>query len=83
MNFDEIMKNVNREILKPKEELQLTKSMFNEMVKEGLINQKERLTIELKNKTLIINGKKQSEATCAKYQKYIKGESFHISISKE
>jgi hypothetical protein len=83
INFEEIMKNANKEIVKAKEELKLTKAMFNEMEKEGLIDQKEVFSIEFKNKTLFINGKEQSEATLDKYQKYIKGDSFKIAISKE
>ena len=83
INIDEIMKNANAGIAKAKEELRLTKKMFNEMEKDGLINQKEGFTIEYKDKTLIINGKKQSEAIRHKYQQYIKGDSFKISISKE
>ena len=83
INVDEIMKNANAGISKAKEELLLTKQMFNEMEKDGLINQKDGFTIEYKDKTLIINGKKQSEATTRKYQQYIKGDSFKISIGKE
>jgi hypothetical protein len=83
LNVDEIMKNANKEIVRTKEELTLIKTMFNEMEKEGLINQKEGFSIEFKNKTLLINGKKQSEATREKYQRYIKGDSFKINISKE
>ena len=83
INFDEIMKNANKEVLKAKEELRLSKTMFNEMEKEGLIRQKDGFSIELKNKTLYINGKKQSDTTREKYQKYIKGDSYKISIKKE
>ena len=83
LNVDEIMKNANKEIVRTKEELTLIKTMFNEMEKEGLINQKEGFSIEFKNKTLLINGKKQREATREKYQRYIKGDSFKITISKE
>ena len=83
LNVDEIMKNANKEIVRTKEELTLIKTMFNEMEREGLINQKEGFSIEFKNKTLLINGKKQSEATREKYQRYIKGDSFKINISKE
>jgi hypothetical protein len=56
--------------------------MFSEMEKEGLIDQKDGFSIELKNKALFINGKKQPEATYEKYRKYIKGDSFKIKISK-
>ncbi len=83
INFDEILKNANDGILKAKKELQLTKAMFNEMEKDGLISQKDGFTIELKNKSLIVNGKKQPDATFEKYKKYIKGDSFKITISKD
>jgi hypothetical protein len=83
INFEEIIKNANKEIVKAKDELKLTKAMFNEMEKEGLIDQKEGFSIEFKNKTLFINGKQQSDATREKYQKYIKGDSFKIKIGRE
>ena len=83
INFDQVLQEANTGILKAKEELQLTKAMFTEMEKEGLIDQKDGFSIELKNKALFINGKKQREATYEKYRKYIKGDSFKIKISKE
>ncbi|MEO5892518.1 MAG: hypothetical protein ABIQ31_19885 [Ferruginibacter sp.] len=83
INVDEIMKNTNAGIMKAKEELLLTKTMFNEMEKDGLIDQKEGFTIEYKDKDLLINGKKQSEEIRNKYRQYIRGDSFKISISKE
>ena len=83
INLDGIMKNANAGITKAKEELRLTKEMFNEMEKEGLISQKDGFTIEFKNKDLLINGKKQSDAITSKYRQYIKEDSFKISISKE
>ena len=82
INFDQVLREVNAGILKAKEELQLTKAMFHEMEKEGLIDQKDGFSIELKNKALFINGKKQPEATYEKYRQYIKGDSFKIIISK-
>jgi hypothetical protein len=83
INFGEIMKNASKEIAKAKDELRLTKAMFNEMEKDGLIDQREGFSIEFKDKKLFINGKQQSESTRNKYQKYIKGDSFKINISKE
>lgn len=83
INFDEVMNNANKEIIKAKEELKLTKTMFTEMEKDGLIDQQDGFTIEFKDKALFINGKKQSDATRDKYRKYIKGDSFKISIGKE
>lgn len=83
INVDEIMKNAMAGIAKAKDELRLTKDMFNRMENEGLINQADGFTIEYKNKTLLINGKKQPDSTRDKYLPYIKGDSFKISISKE
>lgn len=83
IHVDEIMKNANANILKANEELRLTKTMFNEMEKDGLISQKDGFTIEYKDKDLIINGKKQNEVNRDKYRQYIKGDSFKIHISKE
>ena len=83
INVDEIMKNARIGITKAKEELRLTKEMFTEMEKDGLINQKDGFSIEYKEKTLLINGKKQSEAVADKYRQYIKGDCFKISISRE
>ncbi len=83
INFNDVVKNANEEILKAKEELKLTKTMFNEMEQEGLINQKVGFTVEFKNKSLFINGKKQSDSTYDRYKKYIQGDSFKVSIGKE
>ncbi|MEO6732880.1 MAG: hypothetical protein ABIN01_16775 [Ferruginibacter sp.] len=83
INVDEIINKAHSGIANAKDELRLTKQMFNEMEKDGLINQKEGFTIEYKNKTLFINGKKQNEKITNKYEQYIKGDSFKISISKE
>lgn len=83
INVDEIMKNARAGIAKAKEELSRTKEMFNAMEKDGLINQKDGFTIEYKDKTLLINGRKQNEAITGKYRQYIKGDSFKISIGKE
>ncbi|MEJ7589432.1 MAG: hypothetical protein WKI04_17905 [Ferruginibacter sp.] len=83
INIEEIMKNANAGILKAKEELHLTKAMFIEMERDGIIVQREGFSIEYKNKELFINGKKQSETITRKYRQYIKGDSFKINISKE
>ncbi|MEO7767256.1 MAG: hypothetical protein ABIS01_07510 [Ferruginibacter sp.] len=83
INIDELMNNANSGIGKAKAELRLTREMFNEMEKDGLISEKEGFTIDYKDKNLIINGKNQSEAVIEKYRQYIKGDTFKISISKE
>jgi paraquat-inducible protein B len=83
IDLTKIMSEVREGIDKAKEELKLTKEMFNEMEKDGLINSKEGFTIEYKNKDLYIDGKKQSEKTTDKYRKYFKQDHFKIRIDKE
>lgn len=83
INLDKIMKNASEGIVNAKDELRLTRDMFKEMEKDGLINPKEGFTIEYKNKTLLINGKKQRETIKNKYQQYIKGDSFKMNIRRE
>jgi len=83
IDIDEIIKEAGTGLVKAKEEMRLTKEMFDEMEKDGLIDQQQGFTIEYKNKNLFVNGKKQSDEVSRKYQHYIKGDSFKISISKE
>ncbi len=83
IDLTKIMSEAREGIDKAKEELKLTKEMFNEMEKDGLINSKEGFTIEYKNKDLYIDGKKQSEKTTGKYRKYFKQDHFKIRIDKE
>ncbi|MEP7254337.1 MAG: hypothetical protein ABI666_01110 [Ferruginibacter sp.] len=83
IDMNKIMNEAGVEIDKAKEELKLTKEMFSEMEKDGLINSKEGFTIEFKNKDLYIDGKKQSERTTDKYRKYFKKDHFKIKIDKE
>jgi len=68
------------EIKKAKIEIADTKAMIDEMDKDGLIDKKSDFTIEVKDKTLYINGKKQSDDVKAKYSKYFKSGDFRISI---
>jgi paraquat-inducible protein B len=83
LDMDKIMNEAREGIDKAKEELKLTKEMFNEMEKDGLINPKEGFTVEYKNKDLYIDGKKQSDKTTDKYRKYFKKDHFKIKIDKE
>lgn len=83
LDLNKIMSEAREGIDKAKEELKLTKEMFNEMEKDGLINSKEGFTIEYKNKDLYIDGKKQSEKTTDKYRKYFKQDHFKMRIDKE
>lgn len=83
IDMNKIMDEARAGIDKAKEELKLTKEMFTEMEKDGLINKKAGFTIEYKNKELYIDGKKQDERTADKYRKYFKQEHFKMKIEKE
>ena len=83
IDMDKIMKEARESIDKAKEELRLTKEMFTEMEKDGLIDPKQGFTIEYKNKDLYIDGKKQSAKTTDKYRKYFKKDHFKMTIEKE
>ena len=83
IDMDKIMKEARESIDKAKEELRLTKEMFTEMEKDGLIDPKQGFTIEYKNKDLYIDGKKQPGKTTDKYRKYFKKDHFKMTIEKE
>jgi len=83
IDMNKIMEEARSGINKAKEELKLTKEMFTEMEKDGLVDSKAGFTIEYKNKELYIDGKKQDEKTTAKYRKYFMHDHFKISIDKE
>lgn len=79
VNVEKELEKAREEIKKAKVELTETKEMINEMEKDGLINKNQGFTIEVKDKMLYINDKKQSAEISAKYSKYIKSENFKIS----
>lgn len=83
IDLNKIMDEARAGIDKAKDELKLTKEMFTEMEKDGLVNSKEGFTIEYKNRELFIDGKKQDEKTTGKYRKYFKQEHFKMTIEKE
>ena len=83
IDIDKILGEARAGIDKAKEELKLTKVMFTEMEKDGLINPKKGFTVEYKNRELFIDGKKQSEKTADKYRKYFKQDHFKMTIGKE
>ena len=83
IDMSKIMDEARAGIDKAKDELKLTKEMFTEMEKDGLVNSKAGFTIEYKNKELYIDGKKQDERTTDKYRKYFKQEHFKMTIEKE
>ena len=83
IDMDKIMAEAKNGIDKAKGELKLTREMFTEMEKDGLINSKNGFTIEYKNKDLFIDGLKQTEKTTDKYRKYFKNEDFKIKIDKD
>jgi hypothetical protein len=83
IDMSKIMDEARAGIDKAKDELKLTKEMFTEMEKDGLINSKAGFTIEYKNKELYIDGKKQDAKTTDKYRKYFKQDHFKMTIEKE
>lgn len=83
IDMDKIMSEARAGIDEAKEEMKMTKKLFTELEKDGLINSKEGFTLEYRNKDLYIDGKKQSEKTTDKYRKYFKKDQFKISIEKE
>ncbi|MBK8520883.1 MAG: hypothetical protein IPL54_08370 [Chitinophagaceae bacterium] len=83
IDMGRIMDEARAGINKAKDELKLTKEMFTEMEKDGLINVKAGCTIEYKNKELYIDGKKQDEKTAGKYRKYFRQDHFKMTIGKE
>jgi len=83
IDMDKIMAEAKAGIDEAKAELKLTKEMFTEMEKDGLISSKKGFTIEYKNKLLFIDGIKQDEKTTDKYRKYFKQENFKITIDKD
>jgi hypothetical protein len=83
IDMSKIMDEARAGIDKAKDELKLTKEMFTEMEKDGLVNSKAGFTVEYKNKELYIDGKKQDEKTTDKYRKYFKQDHFKMTIEKE
>jgi DNA-directed RNA polymerase subunit K/omega len=83
IDLNKIMDEARSGIDKAKDELKLTKEMFTEMEKDGLVNSKEGFTVEYKNRVLYIDGRKQDEKTTDKYRKYFKQDHFKITIEKE
>ncbi|MBL0200868.1 MAG: hypothetical protein IPP81_12200 [Chitinophagaceae bacterium] len=83
IDMSKIMDEARAGIDKAKDELKLTKAMFTEMEKDGLIDSKAGFTVEYKNKELYIDGKKQDEKTTDKYRKYFKQDHFKMTIEKE
>ncbi|MFZ1371514.1 MAG: hypothetical protein WAR78_14090 [Ferruginibacter sp.] len=83
IDLDKIMDEARAGIDKAKAELKLTKEMFTEMEKDGLIKSKKGFSIEYKNKDLYIDGKKQPGKVTDKYRKYFKEDPYKITIEKE
>lgn len=83
IDLGKIMYEARAGIDKAKDEMKLTKEMFTEMEKDGLVNSKTGFTIEYKNKELYIDGNKQNERTTDKYRKYFKQDNFKMTIEKE
>jgi hypothetical protein len=83
IDLDKIMDEARAGIDKAKAELKLTKEMFTEMEKDGLVNSKKGFSIEYKNKDLYIDGIKQPGKVTDKYRKYFKEDPYKITIEKE
>jgi len=83
LDIGKIMQEAREGIEKGKEELRLTKAMFTEMEKDGLISSKDGFSIEYKDKELYINGNKQDERTTDRYRKYFTQDHFKIRIDKD
>lgn len=83
IDVEKIMQEAKQGVEKAKIEMKLTKEMFNQMEKDGLINTKEGFSIQYQNKELIINGKKQPAEVRDRYLKYLKEDHFKINIEKE
>ena len=83
IDMNKIMDEARAGIDKAKDEMKLTKEMFTEMEKDGLVNSKAGFTVEYKNKELYIDGKKQDEKITDKYRKYFKQDHFKMTMEKE
>ncbi len=83
IDVDKIINEAKAEINIAKDELKLTKEMFVEMEKDGLINAKKGFSVEYKNKELFIGGKKQPAGVTDKYRRYFKKDHFKMTIEKE
>ena len=86
LNKGQLTKEMDKaklELLKAKTGLSELKEMTSEMEKDGLLNKKERNTIEYKDKELFINGKKQSQEATEKYRKYFKEDNFKLNLNGE
>jgi bla regulator protein BlaR1 len=83
IDFDNILKEAGKNIEEAKQMLKLQKEMFNEMESDGLIHSKDGFTIEYKDKSLYINGKKQSDSVTDKFRHYIPGDHYKVTIEKE
>ena len=83
IDFEKIMKDAGKSIDEARQMLKLQKELFNELEADGLINSKDGFTIEYKDKSLYINGKKQTDSVTDKYRKYIPGNNYKITIDKE
>lgn len=82
IDIEKEMQKAKEELKKAKVELEDTRALLDVLEKDGLINTNEDFSVELKDKVLYLNGKKQSEEVTAKYRKYFKSDSFSISSKK-
>lgn len=83
IDVNKIMAEADSELKKARTEMNLTSALFAELEKDGLINTKKGFTIVYENKTLYINGIKQSESTTERYRRYFNSDKFEITIKAE
>lgn len=83
IDMDKIMSEAKESINEAKEELKQTKELITELEKDGLVNTKNGFELEYKDKSLYIDGKKQSAEVTDRYRKYFKKDHFKITIEKE
>jgi len=83
IDMDKIMSEAKVDIDKAKEELKLTKELITQLEKDGLVDTKKGFELEYRNRSLYIDGKKQSDEVTDRYRKYFKKDDFKIRIEKE
>jgi chromosome segregation ATPase len=83
IDMNKIIDEAKAGIEKAKEELANTKELITALEKDGLVNSRQGFTLEYRNGSLYIDGKKQSEETTDKYRRYLKKDGFKIRIEKE
>jgi hypothetical protein len=82
-DLKKIMSVANLDIEKLARELELTRELFSELQKDGLVDFQKGFQLEYKEKSMYIDGKKQSDTVSEKFSRYIKGDRFEMRILGE